>query len=62
MVVPAKHHGDVEALAREIVLMFVQVAERYNNVAARCGRWVGQLGELAYHLDKVLDITDGRDS
>jgi hypothetical protein len=26
------------------------------------GRWVGQLGELAYHLDKVLDITDGRDS
>lgn len=26
------------------------------------GRWVGQLGELAYHLDKVLDITDGRGS
>jgi len=25
-------------------------------------RWVGLLGEFAFELDRVLDITDGRDS
>ena len=25
-------------------------------------RWVGLLGEFAFELDKVLDLTDGRDS